>query len=305
VSGSGTLNNNGNLSVSASSALLVTGGQFINAGTLTLPVFDASSFRGGTFNNRGTLNIASGVLTVPAGFLVSENGMLGADDSIAQLNVLGTLSHDPKLQAGLAFTVTGDATVATNGKIDVSRRGLAGYAGPNNEGAGQGYVSNGTQWVVSAAVGGTTTGGSHAGLGSGEFGQVPGAVYDVLEAPVLLGSGGGGSDVGNGYSGANGGGRVDLNVLGTLTLDGALAANGGDAPSHCGGGAGGSVRLQVGRFAGAGSVRANGGDGAGAGGGGRIAVTYTTKTFTGTMQASASGTAGVGTVYERDLTANP
>jgi hypothetical protein len=201
--------------------------------------------------------------------------------------------------------VTGDATVATNGKIDVSRRGLAGYVGPNNEGAGQGYVWNGTQSVVSAAVGGTTTGGSHAGTGSGEYGQVPGAVYDLLEAPVLLGSGGGGSDVGNGYSGANGGGRVDINVRGTLTVDGALAANGGDAPSHCGGGAGGSVRLQVGRFAGAGSVRANGGNGAGAGGGGRIAVTYTTKTFTGTMQASASGTAGLGTVYERDLTANP
>ena len=247
LSGSGTLNNNGSLSVTASSALLVTGGQLINAGTMTLPAFDASSFRGGAFNNRGTLNIASGVLTVPAGFLVSENGLLGADDSIAQLNVLGTLSHDSKLQAGLAFTVTGDATVAANGKIDVSRRGLAGYVGPNNEGAGQGYVWNGTQWVVSAAVGGTTTGGSHAGLGSGEYGQVAGAVYDVLEAPVLLGSGGGGSDVGNGSNGANGGGRVDLNVRGTLTLDGTLAANGGDAPAHCGGGAGGSVRLQVGR----------------------------------------------------------
>jgi hypothetical protein len=305
LSGSGTVNNAGTMSLTAASALLMTAGTFINSGTLTLPVFDATNVRGGSFINRGVLNIASNVLTVPAGVIVSESGTLGTDDSIGQLTVLGTLLHDPKLQAGLSFTVTGDATVVASGKIDVSRRGLAGYTGPNNEGAGQGYVWNGTQWVVQDGVGGTTTGGSHAGAGTAEFGQVPGAVYDALDAPVMLGSGGGGSDVGNGSVGANGGGRVDLIVRGTLTVDGTLAANGGDAPSHCGGGAGGALRLQVGRFAGAGTLRANGGAGAGAGGGGRIAVTYTSKSFTGSMQAGASGGAGVGTVYERDLSSNP
>jgi hypothetical protein len=305
LSGSGTINSAGSLSLTTANTLLMTGGFFVNTGTLTLPVFDATNVRGGAFINRGVLNIASNVLTVPAGAVVNESGTLGTDDSIGQLNVLGTLLHDTKLQTGLSFTVTGDATVVATGKIDVSRRGLTGYAGPNNDGAGQGYVWNGTQWVVQDAVGGTTTGGSHGGAGTAEFGQVPGAAYDALDAPVMLGGGGGGSDVGNGLVGGNGGGRVDLIVRGTLTVDGTLAANGGDAPSHCGGGAGGSVRLLVGRLAGAGTLRANGGAGGGAGGGGRIAVTYTTKTFTGSIQANASVGAGVGTVYERNLTTDP
>jgi hypothetical protein len=105
--------------------------------------------------------------------------------------------------------------------------------------------------------------------------------------------------------GANGGGRVDLIVTGKLTVAGSIAANGGNAPSHCGAGAGGSIRLRVNRLEGAGPISASGGSASGGGGGGLIAVDYATKSYTGAYQVLGMNGAGAGTVTERDLTANP
>ena len=81
--------------------------------------------------------------------------MLGANDRISTLNVDGTLTHDPGLEAGVAFTVTGDANVSTNGKIELSGRGLSGggSSARPTQAQGLGYVVNGTQWLI-AAVGG-------------------------------------------------------------------------------------------------------------------------------------------------------
>ena len=88
-----------------------------------------------------------------------------------------------------------------------------------------------------------------------------------------MGSGGG---TGGNYSGKPGGGAVELTVLGTLTVDGAIAANGTYSAQSGGGGAGGGIQLEVGLLDGTGVIEANGGSSGngwgGGGGGGRIAI---------------------------------
>jgi hypothetical protein len=271
-----------------------------------MPVFDSTTVHAGTFINRGRLDIASNILTVPTGVSMSESGSLGTGDSIGQLNVSGTLRHESSVSAGLSFTVTGDATIVSAGKIDVSGRGLPGYTVVNGAGAGTGYVWNGVSWVITNGVGNNTTGGSHGGVGSGLFGQVAGPINDTPAAPVLLGSGGGGSDPGNGNTGVPGGGRVDLVVNGKLRLDGSILANGSNGVSHAGAGSGGSIRLRLNRLEGAGAINASGGNADGCGGGGLVAVEYNTKTYTGTFQvAGGCAAAGSGVVTERNLTTSP
>ena len=108
--------------------------------------------------------------------------------------------------------------------------------------------------------------------------------YGDLLAPTSLGSGGSSWQGGNHSAG---GGAIKLTVAGTLTVNGTLSAIGdsGGLYTGNGGGAGGSVWLNVGTLAGSGSISANGGIGDGgsdgAGGGGRIAITYRHKGFAG------------------------
>lgn len=70
------------------------------------------------------------------------------------------------------------------------------------------------------------------------------------------------------------------------------------------GGAGGSLKLQLNRWAGSGVLSANGGTGhwpnGGGGGGGRIAVSYTTNEFAGVIYARGGQgfvPGGAGTIY--------
>ncbi|HEY2735828.1 MAG TPA: hypothetical protein VGI70_17645, partial [Polyangiales bacterium] len=124
VSG-GTFTSGGMFDASAS-GFNQTGGTFINSGVLKLASFDASNVHGGSFINRGMLEIASDALTVASGVTFSESGLLGQSDSIGSLRVDGVLTHDSGLAAGLGLSVTGDAAVSVNGKIDLGGRGLAG-----------------------------------------------------------------------------------------------------------------------------------------------------------------------------------
>jgi hypothetical protein len=101
-----------------------------------------------------------------------------------------------------------------------------------------------------------------------------------------------------------------MNVVGIMTLNGSITANGGAGIGDgSGGGSGGSVYLTVGALAGGGAISANGGAAGsaegGGGGGGRIAV-YATSGNLATNQfggsASAAGGAGLvnggaGTIY--------
>ncbi|MHC4606205.1 MAG: YCF48-related protein, partial [Planctomycetota bacterium] len=134
-------------------------------------------------------------------------------------------------------------------------------------------------------------------------GGAGGSAYGSASAPVDLGSGGGTSGAAS-HDGGDGGGRIRLDVDGSLTVSGWVLADGEDAPgSEDGGGSGGSIWISTGTLAGAGMVSAMGGDGyddvvfdGGGGGGGRIAVYYDSSTFTGSV--FVTGGVGPGTAVD-------
>ncbi|MDD9945107.1 MAG: hypothetical protein OXU20_28960, partial [Myxococcales bacterium] len=261
----------GILGASSAASVSITGGTVVNNGLAQLPAFDASMIASSSFVNRGQLDIATDALAVPAGVTMTESGQLGADDEIGVLLVEGVINHDAQ-GAGVAFSVAGDATVASGGSINATGRGLlGGLQGSNSGDRAQGYAADGT--VTTSAGSASGAGGSHGGRGGNYDGtSLSAPVYDSVKDPVLLGGGGGARF---GWHGGNGGGRVDLVVGGTLVVNGTIQADGTNGTSPGAGGAGGSVRLQAGVFSGSGTVRANGGRGGRFGGGGRVSVRYT------------------------------
>jgi hypothetical protein len=108
-----------------------------------------------------------------------------------------------------------------------------------------------------------------------------------------------------GTPGSAGGGVIQLNVNGTLRLDGEISADGGAGLSlGGGGGAGGSVTVRAGTITGAGVVSANGGNAngpnGGGGGGGRVAIYSQTNLFSGVVTAyggAGANNGGAGTIY--------
>jgi hypothetical protein len=195
--------------------------------------------------------------------------------------------------AGLSLIVTGDVTVAQGGTIVADGKGYGGGVG-----TGHGNSSGSPQTGSGAGHGGS---GGQGGSGSGVAGGTP---YDVIQQPVMLGSGGG---VGQGGVGAAGGGGINLVIGGTMRVDGAVTAHGADALNdRAGGGAGGSIWLTAQSFAGTGLISANGGAGepsqGGGGAGGRIALWYGTASFPGTKAARGGNgyvRGGAGTIYSR------
>lgn len=168
------------------------------------------------------------------------------------------------------LVVSGDAgtTGSTN---DLGKGGLGGPGG--FRGADGGY-----QLVNFGAIGGTGLGpGGGAGGVSHYYASGHGAGGTFLGAPDLLpliggsGGGGGGSTEVNpgcaGGGGGGGGGALLLGVNGSLTLDGQIIADGGNAgywgtatcSSGGGGGSGGAVRLLATTINGVGTVYARGG----------------------------------------------
>jgi len=157
---------------------------------------------------------------------------------------------------------------------------------------------------------GSTFNSQSGGAGHGGYGgnDSPGGgkVYDSIQIPAIAGSGG--APFGTGGAG---GGYVNLNVTGTLLVNGRLSANGSDGGYNSGGGSGGSLYLNfVNILAGNGIIAANGGAGngaAGGGGGGRIALVCNSNNFTGTLSAYGGGgnsPGGAGTIYTRVKTTN-
>ena len=147
----------------------------------------------------------------------------------------------------LMLTVAGTLVVQAGGSIDVSGRGYGSattYPG----------ATSGADW----------SGGSHVGA-SGNNGSSPsGSTYGSVYRPQEAGAGA--------VVGGAGGGIVRV-TAGTLTLDGAIRANG--VLSSRGGG-GGSVWVTAGALGGSGTIEARGGEQQyEAGGGGAIAVEYT------------------------------
>ncbi|MEX0642143.1 MAG: hypothetical protein WD468_05555 [Pirellulales bacterium] len=192
----------------------------------------------------------------------------------------------------LDLFVSGNVTIASGSKIDVS---------------GKGYLPGRT-------LGNSTIGGASGGYGA-SYGGVGGvsrwdgnanSPYGDYANPNDLGSGGG----------EPGGGLVRLTVGGVLQLDGSLRA---DSPNGgFGGSSGGGVYVRVPTLRGSGAITANGGYGRwdfgsgstwGGGGGGRIAI-YANDysgfdlgriTATGGSGHWEGNSGGAGTIYIRDL----
>ena len=149
-------------------------------------------------------------------------------------------------------------------------------------------------------------GGGYGGYGGfAANGASGGTAYGNVLQPSDVGSPASGLNQSDGH--ALGGGGLHLTVLGTLSLNGRISADGAASPLQGGGGgSGGSVWLTTRTLSGSGLVSASGGAGdpgqGGGGGGGRVAVYYTSNLFTGTFSAhGGSGTAygGAGTVYSK------
>lgn len=199
-----------------------------------------------------------------------------------------TLTHPTPGTNHLHLQVTGSLVIEADSGIDLDARGYAGGEGP-----GAGF-----------RAGYGTGGGSHGGTGGAGRFSASGMSFGAYREPRSPGGSGGKA---TSYSpGAAGGGALRLTVAQELVVNGRLSADGAPGGEYGGGGAGGSLWLEVGRLAGAGAISARGGAGerdAGGGGGGRIALQADTDAFTGTVEACGGlgnpRPGGAGTVFRR------
>lgn len=284
---------------------------------LTLPLAGA---RAATFTSNTTLGV--GDTTYDGQSIIVSNCTLTVDGphSFAKLVVTngGSLTHSPwsagltnnrleltiagdvfvtggsAIRGNASLHVTGAFTLATNATFSADAKGY-----PVGDDGGPG-VGGQSPWR-----GG---GGGHGGLGGAgrsDAGPAPGGeAYGDPLAPTALGSRGGHGLYG---PGAPGGGAIRLVVGGTLTVDGVLSANGGNAgDTRSGGGSGGSIWITTSTLGGTGLISANGGNGnssfGGGAGGGRIAVEMGSGTYIGVFTTTAGNGAqrgGAGTVFLR------
>lgn len=247
-----------------------------------------------TVTNGAVLTIAGGsTINVAGPTLVTAAGMILLQGE----NVDGHVGGEWQGEGVTIDTV--DLRVDTGSAISADAQGYVSGQGP---GAG---VSDGNAH--------TGSGGGSGGVGGrgGDDLHPGGLAYGDAFAPADLGSGGGATRA----PGGRGGGAITVNVLGTLTLDGVISANGniganvpcGSAAS--GGGSGGSIHVTAMALTGTGLLRANGGaggvggcfpttgDDGGGGAGGRIAVLYAQDAgFDGFLASDVSGGIGGGRV---------
>jgi len=206
----------------------------------------------------------------------------------------GTYYYNGTFRVNTGVTVTA-GNASSPGQVVIIADDFEIVGSINANGLGSAGAA-GTCPGTSGAQGG---GGCHAGYGGHGSSNVAGgtAVYGSATEPIAIGSGGGDDTNTGGIQSGAGGGAVKLqtysSATGTFGLDASasITANGANSSSiEAGGGAGGSVWIDVGIFdVQNGSITANGGNGTGSstvggggGSGGRVAIHY----------ASASGTPG-------------
>ena len=152
------------------------------------------------------------------------------------LLLTATLTHtqDTANSNKIKLAVTNDFTIGSTGTVDVSAKGYAGEQGP---GAGANYYSSSSSYA-----GG---GGAYGGWGSESYPNVTNTnpPYGSLTDPADYGSGGGRNTYFSNAVPGSGGGIIDLNISGTLTIDGSIRSNGDQAVYYSGGGAGGSIKI--------------------------------------------------------------
>jgi len=228
------------------------------------------------------------------GFLVMGdrlvvNGKVHLDDFGSLTHYDATDVFDSRLEL-----FAGAVIVGTNGSVNVNARG---FPGGNREGNGNSFGL-----TTNHAAGSTyRSGGSYGGLGY-SLGGVPNPVYGSAALPADLGSGG--SYGAGGVAGGDGGGRLAIHAA-TVTVHGAITADGGNGQGNdAGSGSGGSILIETHRITGDGAIRARGGAYQVPGGGGRVAIYFDTATSdTNLLAVSCPGgvvggrTAGDGSVH--------
>ncbi|MBN2451465.1 MAG: hypothetical protein JXR77_13825, partial [Lentisphaeria bacterium] len=170
--------------------------------------------------------------------------------------VNGVVTHPPCTESAVYsvdLAVTGTVAVDAASSIDLS---------------GRGYLPGRTVGNTAAGAASGRAGGSYGGRGGQEVGSagIPNPVYGDYRAPNEPGSGGGAQ-----HAGAGAGGGLASITADTLSLDGAILANGTPGTFDRPGGSGGGIDVRVGTLSGNGTFAATGGDSsgnAGAGGGG-------------------------------------
>ena len=251
--------NGGYLDVQGNSTLVVTG-------DLTIASTGVAQFWSGASNE--TFGVAH------CGQFVDVGGDLKLDDTaILYPRCEGKTGAGPVFRAQNLF-------VASGAKVNGFTRGYHG-------------LTMTTQYVHGYGPGeGYNRGAAHGGMGGGPTQNT--ATYGDKKNPTLPGS-----DCGytwSSFMGGYGGGIFRIEVARNAVVDGAITMNGQNAyGSEGGGGAGGAVNIRCGgKFAGAGTITANGGTGgsnvsySGNGGGGRIAISCVhTNDWSGAAEAKA------------------
>jgi len=245
-----------------------------------------------TLNLAGTLEIGTGSYFVVENPINVNAVNLNGGSVLAHASTTGTVAFKLDITAQ---SLSIDATSS----IDVTGRGFLGGGQPGNPSSTNGMT------VGFQATNQSGTAGSYGGLG-GNFNGSTNPFYGDFRNPNEVGSGGGGFQ---GAPAGNGGGLVRI-VAQTITLNGAIRADGGIPGDPAAGGSGGGIRLDVGTLSGSGSISANGSAGSpsaggGGGGGGRVAIYYQSASTFNFANVTAFGAAfdggsvngGGGTLY--------
>jgi len=310
----GTISVSGTISTSTTAVIGTAYFQNVTTNDLTIPIANTTWYSGDLDSwSFGDINVNANVTLKPS---TTSTFQISASDDLTlasgvTLSTAGYYTTDSD-GVGLFFDIGGDVTIPSTSKISGNALGYRGgysVAVPTGTGTGKGIgLANHSYGDVPAS------GAGHGGAGGTVSSRSGGSAYGIANNPVTLGSGGG---FGNSYLnpsgiGGNGGSAIKLQVDGTTQIDGTLSANGGDATTIAGGGAGGSINLTTGVLAGSGTISATGGTGVvtaygtgGNGGGGRIALNYNSTSWAGNSLlasvATAKGVNGLsgadGTVY--------
>lgn len=316
IAGTGRITANGGNGVAGVGGGGGGGRIYISAGnnqfTGTLSAYGGG---GASYGGAGTIYTQFGS---PQQLLVDNGGHAGAATVVQS-----AFSANLVVQNGGAATANTGVTFAS--LLVASNAWLTTYSPGSSEAftisgnatfqAGGGFMANASGAYGPYGTGGSSTfypygggGGGHGGVGGNSFSNsAAGGVntMDVVSAPSYYNNGGNGGGYLSYSIGGSGGGYVRMTVNGTLQLDGAITANGGNGSGNGGGGgSGGGIYLTAGTFTGHGSVSANGGYGAnaygGGGGGGMIAIYFNNISFDGPITAYGGGGAnwgGAGTIY--------
>ncbi len=254
--------------------------------------------------------------------VVNRNMVLSADETYRFADI--TVRNGAILTIGGGTTVTAAGTIHLLENSQIVVEALYTGAQVDDEWVGEGVTIHAENVIVeagsvitadaqgylggsnSAGVGPGSSDGGNAGAtyagtgGDGQWGDPNTDSYGDALAPTDLGSGGSGYDGLGGGTGGAGGGALQLDVSGTLTLDGEITADGESVGTGRGegGGSGGSLYVVAETLTGSGTFSADGGSSltnrGGGGGGGRVVVYYLDgDAYSGYVTSTADGGSGV------------